>query len=153
MTNEFVLIGEGIDIGPWLKSNTESKSMPSVTNRCLDELQMLICVNVKCQKTLVIIEYNHFHIAIWHPTLTLFFEPSRIYERQVLKHFDCREVLTSLVMNQKTNMTKTTIPSRTKQSSGMKSGISKAMKRPKVLVLKQGLVRQTKMVLCLTNLL
>ena len=108
---------------------TESKSMPSVTNRCLDELQMLICVNVNCQKTLVIIECNHFHIAIWHPTLTLFFEPSRIYERQVLKRFDCREVLTSLVMNQKSNMTKTTIPSRTKQSSGMKSGISKAMKR------------------------
>ena len=52
MTNEFVLIGEGIDIGPWLKFNTESKSMPSVTNRCLDGLQMLIYVNVNCH-------YNH----------------------------------------------------------------------------------------------
>ena len=40
-----------------------------------------------------------------------------IAKRQVLKHFGCREVLTSLVMNQIFNMTKTTTPSRTKRAS------------------------------------
>ena len=60
--------------------------------------------------------FSHSDLA---PNIDTFFKPSRIYERQVLKRFDCREVLTSLVMNQKSNMTKTTIPSRTKQSSGV----------------------------------
>lgn len=90
--------------------------MPSNTNWCLEILLMMTYVNVNyrdnyCDNRIII------SLAHSYPASNIDTYAWTIAERQVLKHFGCREVLTSLVMNQKFNMTKTTTPSRTKRAS------------------------------------